>query len=98
MENVPAYWVSLSGRFMASTLGKIDGRDPVIMAPVQTADPDNAGGESVEALFGVNFAVQSGWLKGHRVAIEYGIPLYRDLNGPQLETDSVLTIGWQKAF
>jgi len=35
---------------------------------------------------------------GHRLAIEYALPLHRDLNGPQLETDSVVTIGWQKAF
>ena len=67
-------------------------------APVQTADPDNHGGETLEALFGVNLAGQSGWQKGHRIAAEIGLPLYRDLNGPQLETDLTLTLGWQKAF
>ena len=94
----PDYWVSLSTRLKAVSQGNISGIDAVIMAPVQTADPENFGGETVELLFGVNLAGQSGALKGHRLAIEYGIPLHRDLNGPQLETDSVLTIGWQKAF
>lgn len=94
----PDYWISFSTRVKAVTQGKIDGIDGAIMAPVQTADPHNSGGDSIELLFGVNLAGQTGALKGHRLAIEYGVPLHRDLNGPQLETDSVLTIGWQKAF
>ena len=91
-------WISLSGRFKARSAGQVNGRDPQIMAPVQTADPDNHGGETVEALIGMNLAGQSGALKGHRLAFELGLPLYRDLNGPQLETDLTFTIGWQKAF
>lgn len=94
----PQYWISFSTRVKAVSQGKIDGIDPAIMAPVQTADPDNAGGDTVEFLFGINLAGQTGALKGHRLALEYGIPLARDLNGPQLETDRVLTLGWQKAF
>lgn len=94
----PEYWLSFSTRLKAVTQGTINGIDPAIMAPVQTADPDNSGGETVELLFGVNLAGQTGALKGHRLALEYGIPLHRDLNGPQLETDNVLTLGWQKAF
>jgi len=93
-----AYWVSLSGRLKASSQGQIDGIDPFIVAPVQTADPDNQGGEQVEALFGINLVGQHGALRGHRLALEVGLPLYRDLNGPQLETDSTVTLGWQKAF
>lgn len=94
----PKYWMSISGRLKGVTQGNIDGIDPEIIAPVQTADPDNFGGETVQALIGLNLAGQKGGLKGHRLALEYGVPLYRNLNGPQLETDSVLTVGWQKAF
>ncbi len=94
----PAYWVSFSGRLKATTQGRMRGIDPAIVAPVQTADPDNAGGDEIWALAGMNFAVQSGALSGHRFALEFGLPLHRDLNGPQLETDSVFTAGWQKAF
>lgn len=94
----PAYWVSFSGRLKAVSQGSIKGMDPVIMAPVQTADPDNHGGEMVEAAFGVNLAAQNGALKGHRLAFEVTLPLYRNLNGPQLETDYVISLGWQKAF
>lgn len=94
----PAYWLSFSTRVKASSQGKIDGIDTAIMLPVQTANPDNSGGETVELLFGVNLAGQTGVLKGQRLALEYGVPLHRDLNGPQLETDTVLTLGWQTSF
>ena len=94
----PKRWVSFSGRLKAASVGQIDGDDAAIRAPVQTADPDNHGGDTLEALVGVNLAGQMGWQKGHRIAAEVGFPLYRDLNGPQLETDLTFTLGWQKAF
>jgi hypothetical protein len=47
----------------------------------------------------------SGWVarrgsarRRHRLALELGAPIYQDLNGPQMETDWMLTVGWQKAF
>ncbi|MEM9739878.1 MAG: transporter [Pseudomonadota bacterium] len=95
-EFMPA--LSVSGRLKAMATDQIEGIDPAIMAPVQTADPDNYGGETVQALIGMNLAGQSGWQKGHRLALEVGLPLHRDLNGPQLETDLTVTLGWQKAF
>ena len=55
-------------------------------------------GERAEVGLGVNFMAQTGPLKGHRLAIEALRPVYQDLNGPQLETDWTLTIGWQKAW
>jgi len=70
----------------------------LIVAPVQTANPDFQGGETLEALFGVNLLGQTGYTRGHRLAFEFGFPLVRDLNGPQLETDYMFTLGWQKAF
>lgn len=94
----PAPWISFSGRLKAASIGRIDGTDPAIRAPVQTADPDNHGGETLDALVGVNLAGQTGWQKGHRLAAEIGLPVYRDLNGPQIETDMTFTLGWQKAF
>lgn len=94
----PAPWMSVSARLRGASIGKVDGQDPLIAAPVQTADPENQGGEVIEALVGVNFAGQHGLIKGHRLAIEIGKPLYRNLNGPQLETDLTLRVGWQKTF
>ena len=90
--------VSFSLRATAWTKGDIDGADPMIMAPVQTANPDFHGGEGVDLGVGVNTLVIGGPLTGHRFAAEVSLPVMRDLNGPQLETDWTATIGWQKAF
>ncbi len=94
----PSPWISVSGRVEAKTAGRIDGQDPLISGPVQTADPDNYGGQTVMLFAGVNMVAQRGALRGHRFAIEAGLPVYRDLNGPQLETDWTVTAGWQLAF
>lgn len=93
-----AQWVSLSGRVSARTTGRIDGIDPLIVGPVQTANPDFQGGERVDLIAGVNFVSTHGALAGHRLGIELGAPVYQDLNGPQMAGDWMLTIGWQKAF
>jgi hypothetical protein len=91
-------WISTSARLAYKHEGQIDGIDSRIAGPVQTADPDNYGGETVMLNFGVNLAGQTGRLRGHRVAFEAGFPIHQDLNGPQMETDLVLTTGWQFAF
>ncbi len=91
-------WISNSIRLAGQTMDSIDGIDPNIVGPVQTANPDFYGGDTVELLFGVNFAGQRGWLRGQRLAFEIGLPLYRDLNGPQMETDYQFTLGYQVAF
>ena len=91
-------WLSTSLRVDFMNLGSIDGMDENIMAPVQTANPDFHGGARLDALLGVNLIGQSGFVKNQRIAAEFGIPVYQDLNGPQLQTLSVLTLGYQYAF
>lgn len=39
-----------------------------------------------------------GTAKGHRLAIEFGVPVYERFSGPQSDTDYRLTAGWQYAF
>lgn len=91
-------WISTSTRIAYKHEGQIDGIDSRISLPVQTADPDNYGGDTVMINFGFNIAGQKGVLRGHRLAFEAGLPLHQDLNGPQMETDLVITGGWQYAF
>jgi len=93
-----APWISTSLRLEGETQGDIDGIDANIVAPVQTADPDNYGGQRVEAAFGVNLLSTGGVLKGNRLAFEAAAPIYEDLNGPQMKRDYTFTLGWQKAF
>jgi len=93
-----AKWLSTSFRVDFMNLGSIDGMDENIMAPVQTANPDFHGGTRIDALLGVNLIGQSGFLKNQRIAAEFGLPIVQDLNGPQLQTLSVFTLGYQYAF
>ena len=94
----PIRALSSSIRLDYSVTGDIDGRDQRIAGPVQTADPDNYGGRELRLMFGLNWAGQSGFWRGKRIALEGGIPLHRHLNGPQMETDFVLSAGFQMAL
>ena len=78
--------------------GRIRGQDAHIVAPVQTADPDNYGGRSLLLSAGLNFAAASGPWRGHRLALELGWPVYQDLHGLQLQQQLALTAGWQYAW
>ncbi len=89
--------VSASIRLEYFDRGNVSGIDPLIMAPVQTADPDRQGAQRTDIAFGLNLAGQHN-LDGWRVALEYVIPVDQDLDGPQLETDSQLILGVQKSW
>jgi len=90
--------LSFSARMAYQDIDSIDGMDPQIMAPVQTANPENYGGKTTVGYLGLNLAGQESWRRGHRVAIELGTPFSQDLNGPQMKLDKTLTFGWQYAF
>ncbi|MEL6214252.1 MAG: transporter [Pseudomonadota bacterium] len=89
--------VSVALRLAYTDQGEISGRDPLIAGPVQTADPDRFGGSRWDAGVSLNIAGQ-GDLEGWRLAIEYLVPVEQDLNGPQLETQEMLTFGIQKSW
>jgi len=80
----------------------IDGSDRKLspMAPnmVPTADPDKRAGRRFDLLVGASFSPASGWFAGQRIAAEFGAPVYQNLDGPQLETDWTVTVGWQLAL
>jgi len=92
-------WVSISARAAGSVWADYEGADPALnpMA-IPTADPELRGGEQVDLAPGLNFVVPLGPLGEHRVAIEALLPVYRSLDGPQLETDWSVVVGWQFAF
>lgn len=91
-------WLSGSLRLAYFTAGEINGIDPDIIAPVQTADPAFHGGSRVDAFAGLNAIGQSGFVRNQRLAVEFGLPIFQDLNGPQMKVSSMLTLGWQYAF
>jgi len=52
-------------------------------------------GKRADLSLGLNVKVPG---TGHRFAIEVGKPVWQDLDGPQLETDMIITAGWQWAL
>lgn len=86
--------LSISGRLAWRQRGNIDGIDQQITAPVQTADPDRQGSSRVDAGLGANLLLPGA---RHRLALEFTLPVRQDLDGPQLETDWQVTLGWQFA-
>lgn len=91
-------WFSTSLRIAGSAAGRIVGIDAAIVAPVQTADPDNYGGERIDVFAGANLIATGGAMEGVRLGIELGMPVHQNLNGPQMESDWSLTLGAQKGF
>ncbi len=89
--------ISTSLRLAWRDQGHIDGIDSRIVAPVQTADPDRQGGSRTDLGLGLNWAGQAE-LRGHRVGVEWLLPIDQDLNGPQLEVDWQLVAGYQFSF
>ena len=72
--------------------------DRLNAAMVPTADPKRRAGRRTDLLFGTNLFSQSERLGGHRIALEAGLPIYQSLDGPQLETDWRLSVGWTYTF
>jgi hypothetical protein len=100
-----AEWLGLAGGLNYAYTGELQGgqKDLNTNAPmgrrsVTTAFNDNYGSERINLILGINLLKPTGYLEGHRLAFDLRLPLWRDLNGYQLESDYALTFGWQKAF
>ncbi len=82
----------------AETKGDIKGRDDQIAAPVQTANPDNYGGDIIELGAGFSYAPQHPQYNGMELGMDITAPVYQDLNGVQLERDWNISIGLSYSF
>ncbi len=87
--------VSFSTRMALSRVKNIDGADSELDAAANpAADPTLRAGTRLDAFVGVNAVLGA----GNRLAVEAGWPLSQNLSGPQLETDTMVTLGWQLSF
>lgn len=92
---------SLSFRMELNTWQDYEGHDDIIhnsRRGVPTADNDLRGGTRVDAHVGFNYLFTEGFLKGNSFGVEAGMPIYQNLEGPNLETDIIVTVGWQYRF
>lgn len=94
---------SLSARLNGQNTGNIEGANPafagaVLNRMVPTVFSDLRGGTRVDGGLGINFYLSEGALHGFRLAVEGLLPVYQNLDGPQLETDLQIVVGAQYAF
>ena len=95
--------VDVTLRFEGKTLGNIDGEDAELagratmnMSPLFKTNL--RGGERVDASIGAGYTFQNGSIAGHRFAVEVGMPVYENFDGPQLSQQYKLMVGYQAAF
>ena len=74
----------------AGTSGRATIGDPASPYVSPAYDPDHYGGRTVYATLGLQWQP----VPLQIVNLQVGLPLYRDLNGPQLETDWQVTLTW----
>lgn len=90
---------SVSARLAAREWSDYDGRDEELAVGdtgfIPTAESGLRGGRRAEVGIGVNWSAGGGALAGHRLALEAFNPVHQDLDGPQLESDGTLIVGWQ---
>jgi len=89
-----AGWLRIAG----SNTGSIQGEDMQIAAlqswsPMPDADPDNYGGTKIDGAVGASVSLGPASL-----GLEFGVPLYQNLNGPQMKTSWFMTAGLQVMF
>ena len=90
-----ADWISVSGRFLAISQGKISGKDTQLNPMmVTTANTNNYGGEKIKSFVGFNFMFnQNSVLKDFRIGVEAGAPIYENYKGVQMNEDVSLQVG-----
>jgi hypothetical protein len=92
-------WFAPTLRVSGRIWGNVHGADPEIDPTFDAeGDPHRQGGRRVDFLLGTNFYVPRGILKGTRVNIEAGLPIYESLNGPQLSTRWLFSAGLTYSF
>ena len=89
---------SINANISAEKLGRIKGADANITAPVQTADPNNYGGEMIEIGAGFTYSPDIAPIKGLELGVDLSTPAYQDLNGVQLERDWSIAAGISYRF
>ena len=90
--------VSVSTRLKIIDQDVLSGRNPLIMAPVQTANPKNYGGTEVFLGLGMNINFDSFLGGNDSIGIEILKPVDQNKNNLQMKTDYHIIIGYQKSL
>ncbi len=75
------------------------GNDPSMYSYNEIAtNPQNYGGIRLQGLAGLSYQFQEGFIANHRIALEYGIPLYQKANGIQNKLNQTWMASWSYSF
>ena len=87
---------SFSARLKFIDEDSISGKNPLIMGPVQTANPMNYGGYKIYLGFGLNINLNILQAEKDTIGFEILKPIKQDLNGLQMEKDYQIIVGYKK--
>ncbi len=91
--------ISVSSRLDYNKVEAIEGLDPTLdVEMMATNNISLQDYQRLDLLFGVNFVMSKWFLQGNRFAVEIGAPIYQRIDGPMLETDYKVMVGWQNSF
>jgi hypothetical protein len=92
-------WFGPSVRLDWHAWDKYHGADPD-MDPARNPafDPNKLAGARLDFMSGLNFYVPEGFFKGNRFSFEGGVPVYQNINGPNMAVDWIITAAWSWTF
>ena len=70
----------------------------MIMAPVQTASPENYGGSELHIGLGFNHDLSLLTSKKDTIGVEFLFPIFQDKNNLQMETSYQIVVGFNRSF
>jgi hypothetical protein len=88
-------WSSVSLGLRYSSWGNVEGFDDELNPNESPAHNTlTQAGWRVDLPIGINFVLPEGQLEGHRLGLEFLLPIHQDLDGPQLKHRWSVAAGW----
>lgn len=95
------WWKGLgsSVRLEGTWSSKIEGFDNTFYAYNEiAANPNNYGGIRLQGLAGLSYQFEEGFVTDHRLAVEYGVPIYQQVEGIQNKLKQTWMASWSYSF
>jgi hypothetical protein len=90
-------WLSASVRAEEQAVGNMYGKDQGLYQVLEPdAKPANYGGKKIIAYTGMNLFLRN--FANSKLSVEFGLPVYQNVNGVQLGINSILYTGWTVSF
>ncbi len=94
-----SHWASFSLGARYSSWGNVEGFDADLNPNESPAHNTlTQAGRRVDLPVGVNFVMPGGRFEGHRLGLEFLLPIHQDLDGPQLKHKWSIAAGWGMDF